>query len=377
MQFNQLFTIGESMKRVLSVLVVISMALGITAFECASKEMTSAKMYINQNKPDKAVEYLEQEVSKNPKNDEAFFLLGRLLGEEGKIDDMMMNFDKSLEISKKFEKDIDGMKLYMWGTNFNQAIGKFNLANKAADKDSQNVLYTQTIELFENAIKCQPDSVVTYQNLSYAYFNAGRRDEAKETMQKSLSMKPDAEMYSLLGALLSEDKEFEKVIELATESRKHFPEDAEMLRLVSNAYIATGKIDVAMATFQEGIAAEPENKFYRYNFGSLLLNAEKYDKAIEQLTKAIEIDPEYTNAVYNLGVAYVNKGTKVREMNEEKEIDSDEYKEYFKLALPLFEKYLDTNPEDVKIWELLGQVYANLGDTAKSKEAFDKADSFR
>lgn len=377
MQFNQLFTIGESMKRLLSVLVVISMALGITAFECASKEMTSAKMYINQKNSAKAIEYLQQEISKNPKNDEAFYLLGRLQGDEGNIDEMITNFNKSLEISKKFEKDIDGMKLFFWGNNFNKAIGKFNLANKETDKEKQTVLFDETIKLFEDAIKCEPDSVITHQNVSYAYFNAGRRDDAKRSMRTSLNLKPDSEMYVLLGSLYSEDKQYDEVITLAEEARKHFPEDSEMLRIVSNAYIATGKLDVALATFREGIAKEPKNKFYRYNFGSLLLNAQKYEEAIEQLKVAVELDPEYTNAIYNLGVAYVNKGAGVREENEAKEIDSEDYKKYFKNALPLFEKYLETNPEDVKIWELLGQVYANLGETEKSKEAFDKADSFR
>jgi len=365
------------MKRLLSVLVLISMALGITAFECASKEMTSAKMYINQKNPEKAIEYLQQEISKNPKNDEAFYLLGRLQGDKGNIDEMVTNFNKSLEISNKFEKDIDGMKLFFWGSNFNKAIGKFNLANKETNKEKQTVLFDETIKLFEDAIICQPDSVSTHQNLAYAYFNAGKRDDAKKAMRNALNLKPDVDMYVLLGSILAEDKEYDEVIKLSEEARTHYPEDAEMLRIVSNAYIATGKLDVALSAFEEGIAKEPKNKFYRYNYGSLLLNAEKYNKAIEQLKVAVEIDPDYTNAVYNLGVAYVNKGAKVREENELKEINSDEYKIYFKAALPLFESYLENNPEDVKIWELLGQVYANLGDTEKSKEAFDKADTLK
>ena len=364
------------MKRLLSVLVVISMALGITAFECASTEMTSAKMYINQKNPIKAIEFLQKEVAKNPVNDEAFFLLGRLLGDQDKIDDMISNFDKSLAISKKFEKDIEGLKLYYWGTNFNKAILQFNRAT-AAPEDSQKAFYDKTIELFNNSIKCQPDSAMTYQNLAYAYFNAGHRNEAKSTMDKFLTMQPDPEMYALYGAILVEDKEYDKVISMAKEAQKHFPENAEILRLLSNAYIATDQLDVAMKTFQDGIANEPANKFYRYNYGSLLLNAEKYDEAIEQLTEAVKIDPEYTNAIYNLGVCYVNKGSKTREENEAKEIDSDEYKQYFKKALPLFERYLEVNPEDVKIWELLGQVYANLGNTEKSKEMFEKADTLR
>jgi tetratricopeptide (TPR) repeat protein len=44
-----------------------------------------------------------------------------------------------------------------------------------------------------------------------------------------------------------------------------------------------------------------------------LLEAERYDEAIEQLAKAVELDPEYGSAQYNLGAAYVNKAVAVNE----------------------------------------------------------------
>ena len=59
--------------------------------------------------------------------------------------------------------------------------------------------------------------------------------------------------------------------------------------------------------------------------------------------------------------------------------DSDDvsYKEKFEAAVEPLEKYLESNPEDASIWNYLGKVYANLGDTEKSKEAFDKADQYK
>lgn len=59
------------------------------------------------------------------------------------------------------------------------------------------------------------------------------------------------------------------------------------------------------------------------------------------------------------------------------ESNDDSYKAKFEAALGPLEKYLADNPEDATIWDYLGKVYANLGETEKSQEAFDKADQYR
>src|SRR5690606_22596083 len=121
----------------------------------------------------------------------------------------------------------------------------------------------------------------------------------------------------------------------------------------------------------------PSNKYYRYNYGVLLLEANDFDGAEDHFLKAIEIDPDYSNAVYNLAATYVKWGTQLRDKAEADGVEDDTFKEKFSSALPQLEKYLELNPDDAQIWELLGRVYANLGMTEKSMEAFDMADKKR
>ena len=80
-----------------------------------------------------------------------------------------------------------------------------------------------------------------------------------------------------------------------------------------NAYIADGQMDRAMQDYSAAVDREPDNKLYRYNFGTLLLEAEKYDESAEQFAAAIDIDPEYGVAHYNLGASYVNKAVEINE----------------------------------------------------------------
>jgi len=74
------------MKKALSILVVISMVLGLSAFSCSSTELTSAKLYVQQKNFDKAIDALEKETTKNPKSDEGFYLLGYVNGEKGNLE---------------------------------------------------------------------------------------------------------------------------------------------------------------------------------------------------------------------------------------------------------------------------------------------------
>jgi len=83
---------------------------------------------------------------------------------------------------------------------------------------------------------------------------------------------------------------------------------AELEGRLLNAYNQAGQTEKAMAEYREQIKENPDNVTYRYNYGSMLLNANRFDEAIEQLKKAVELDPQNMKAQYNLGAAYTNMG---------------------------------------------------------------------
>ncbi|MEN8193943.1 MAG: tetratricopeptide repeat protein [Bacteroidota bacterium] len=386
------------MKKALSLLIIIGMAFSFTAFQCSSTELTSAKLYIQQKNFDKAKESLQKEVEKNPKSDEGFYLLGYVQGEEGDLKAMLESFDKSLGVSKKFAKEIDDYKKYQWQDNFNKGVGLFNRGTKVENEDSSKMFFNKSIEKFNNSILCEPDSVGAYQNMVYSLINAGRDDELEEPLKKIIELDSTASAYVDLSKVYNnqaivlmnsyEDtknvadsveamKVYDKEIALLEEGYKVHPEDAAILAQLSNAYVEANKMDVAMKTFQDGIKKDPTNEKYRYNYGVLLLGANEYEEAANQFNKAIEIKSDYTSAYYNLGVTYLKWGADMQEKAIEDESDDDSYKEKFEAAVEPLEKYLESNPEDSAIWNYLGKVYANLGETEKSKEAFDKADQYK
>jgi tetratricopeptide (TPR) repeat protein len=393
------------MKRFLILISIVAMALGIAAFQCSSTEITSAKLYIQQDNLPKAKEVLFKEIEKNPKSDEGYYLLGNVYAQQEKYDSMMVCFNKSLDISNKFKKEIERNKLTAWSKSFNKGVNYFNAASKAGNPDTTQMYFDKAINYFKLGTRLQPDSVATYKNLTYAYINSGQVEKALDPLNEWNDLKGSVKSYTLMGELYTslgqkkmrtyetggspEDsvqamEYYNKTVDLMKEAREKFPNNSDLLRFLSNAYIATGKMETAMNTFKEGIEQEPENKFYRYNYGVLLLQANRFEEAAGQFEKALEIDSNYTNALYNLAVNYVKWGAKLREDYEKASADEDlteeqikEFKSKYEKALPLLEKYLKEKPNNPDVWELLGKIYANLGMNEKSKNAFDQADQLR
>ncbi len=389
--------------KILAILILIA-GMALTGFECSSTEITSAKLYIQQKNYPRALEALQKEVSKNPKSDEGYYLMGYVNGELGNYSDMVSEFDSSLAISPQYQKSINDSKKYYWVQLFNQGVGYFQKGSNSKDKDSTKIDYDKSIEAFQNAIKCQPDSVDTYKNLAFVYMTEQKYDEAIAPLQTLLTKEKTIDGFKYLGEIYydkavklkskyetSHDVQdsvqsveyYNKTINLLQEGRKYFPNDSDLLLMLSNSYIGANKIEVAMDAFKTGVEHEPTNKYYRYNYGVLLLGAKDYAKATEEFEKAVQIDPEYQNAVYNLAVTYVKWGAELAKASQEKSdsnantVQDTSYLEKYRKAIPFLEKSVQMKPDDANTWELLGRVYTALGNQDKAKNAFDKADALR
>ena len=378
----------KMLKRTIAI-SVLAVYLALTAFQCASTEMTTAKLYIQQKNPDKALEALEKEVAKNPKNDEAYFLMGNIYGEKAEYEKMLEAYDKSLAISKKFEANINNNKYKFWADNYQKGAAYFNLGIKANDQDTAKIFYNKALEAFNTAIKILPDTPSAYQSAAYVYLNLGQIDKSVEPLETVYKRQPkNLQVIKILGEVYlaiaekvenndEKNKIYEKALSMLHEAKKNFPNDQEILIELSNVYIQANRVNEALEIFAENVKLDPNNKSFRYNYGVVLLNAKKYAEAEEQFKKALEIDPEFINATYNLAVTYIKWAAEIREKAETEQKKDDTYKEKYAAAEPLLKKYLEKNPKNPELWNLLGKIYANLGRNQESMEAFKKADELR
>ncbi|HKB86832.1 MAG TPA: tetratricopeptide repeat protein [Ignavibacteriaceae bacterium] len=387
-------------KSKLYTLVFILIAgMAFVGFDCSSTEMTSAKLYIQQKNYDKALESLQKEVAKNPQSAEGYYYLGYVYGEKDQYGQMIDAFDKSLSISNEFKSQIEDQKKYFWANLFNRGVSLYQKGVNTTNEDSSKVFFDKSIDMFEYATKLEPDSADTYKNLAFVYMGAGENDKAVQPLQKMIELDKSLDGYKYLGDIyfnqgiklknqfveshdpqdsINANQKFNQAIQVLEEGRKQYPDSPELLLTLSNSYINAGKVEVALDAFKTGVEKDPDNKYYRYNYGVLLLGKNDYEDAEVQFKKAIDLDPDYQNAIYNLAVTYVKWGTAINKMAEDKgELENTEYKEKYQQALPYLEKSVELQPEDAPTWELLGKVYTVLGMNDDAQNAFNKADELR
>jgi tetratricopeptide (TPR) repeat protein len=368
-----------------------------TGFQCASTELTSAKLYIQQKNDTKALEVLKKDVEKNPQSDEGYYLMGTIYGEKGQYDSLVDAYNKSLAISNKFEKDITNQRVHYWVTLTQAGVASFKRVSVNPDKDSAKINLDKAAFSFQHAIAMEPDSDYTYYLLALVYMSQQQSDKAISPLEQYIAKGKTADGYVYLGSIyydkgnrlkdlyaqkkniqdsLSYMENFNKAISVLEEGRAKYPNDAKLLGTLSSAYVGANKLSVAMGAFKSLAESNPKKENY-YNYGVVLLGADQFENAIEQFKKSLGLDPNYQNAIYNIAVAYVKWGTDINAKAEAKSEKDESYKDKYRQAIPYLENYTTLDKNDVKIWDLLGKVYAVLGMSDKAKDAYDKVDQLR
>lgn len=114
----------------------------------------------------------------------------------------------------------------------------------------------------------------------------------------------------------------------------------------------------------------------------------RYREAILDLSDVLQIDPEYSDAAYLLGLCYVNlnryeeatarfKGLLAQRPDDAKAWAALAYA-YLKQgklqeAAESYEKLAHLLPGDPKVWTDIGDIYSTLGDRQKAEQAYRKA----
>jgi tetratricopeptide (TPR) repeat protein len=384
------------------ILFIVVLFLGIlfTGFECASTELTSARLYISQKNYPKAEEVLKKEVEKNPKSDEGWFLLAGLNGEKGDFNAALEDYNKSLAISNKYQKDITNQRYSYWVNQFKAGDTYYKRAIAQKDDDSVKVNLNKAVLSLTNAITILPDSggiSNPYKYLAFCYFALKQTDNAIKPLEQLAAIGKVPDGFIFLGKIyydkgsdskleyqtsknaqdsINAQEFFSKSISILEQGREKFPNESELLKTLSASYVGANKLGTAIGVFKSLAESDPKKENF-YNYGVVLMGADKYEESITQFNKAIELDPNFKNALYNLAVSYVKWGAGIKKEIDEKGDKSEAYKDKFRLAIPPLEKLTQMEPKELIYWDLLGKVYANTDNEAKAKDAFDREDKLR
>jgi tetratricopeptide (TPR) repeat protein len=191
-----------------------------------------------------------------------------------------------------------------------------------------------------------------------------------------------AESYHLSANLYLKDSV--KHFQILNKGLKHYEHDTILLIDLSNYYLFTKDYTRVLLTLDELIKYKnEENRFLYFAKGYAHDRMGNADDAMYAYKKAIDIDPEYFDAYYNVGVLLNNQAvelfkkanylTNIEEYTETK----TEAEKTLARALPYFEKADEINPYDKVVLETLKMIYHRLDNTGKYEEIKARLEDMR
>lgn len=211
----------------------------------------------------------------------------------------------------------------------------------------------QALLTMQRVVALHPQDVPSLQKLSHLHIILQQYQEAMNTLDQALKVDPqNASTYFLRGLTLQETGKEEEAIKAYRFSTEL---DADMI----DAWIILGQLyqkredPIAIQFFDNAVRVDTTNIFALHTKANYLQQTGATQLAINEYRKIILLDPGYSDAHFNTGLAYL-------------ELDSTQ------LAYRSFDLVVKTEPTNSQAYYYRGLTGELIGKLAQAKQDFEQ-----
>jgi tetratricopeptide (TPR) repeat protein len=285
---------------------------------CASQspEMGEAETALEEGNYEAAVARADEALERDSANTDAYLFKARVLRQ---MADSTMPHDDYIELYRRAaDAEADAMAVEDGDVDadvqeerqriYDREMRRGESAYNRADKYGAEASFRRAIGFFGAAAATQPDSARPALNEAFSRLKVEQTRDVIPVLERYVERADTAKKvgYKILGELYVSTQQYGAATDLLDRGTAVYPTDPALQALRLNAYNRSGDVDEALSVYREQLEHFPERAAYRYNYGALLLKAERYSEAIDQLTQAVELRPDDARGQYNLGAAYLN-----------------------------------------------------------------------
>jgi predicted O-linked N-acetylglucosamine transferase (SPINDLY family) len=233
-------------------------------------------MYFKMGRLPEAIAHYEQAIALNPDLAGAHWNLGKVYHKHGNIEAAIACFKRTSELNPQ-----------LVGADFH-----FNLGNRLFSQGKRN----EAIESYEKAIAIKPDWAEAYGNIGSAQSQQGNLDAAIAYYQKAVALKPELEVlhFNLANSFLQQYK-YEEAITNYQNTLKIKPDWPEVHANLGSCFSMLGRLEEALASYQQALVLKPDWAEVYCRMGHI----QKHDKPLEAIAnfeKAIQCNPKFSEA---------------------------------------------------------------------------------
>jgi len=226
---------------------------------------------------------LTRNIGKFKDNPEYHYMMGNTFVREGRLDEAIYEFRKSIEINPDFGEAY---------TNLGFAL-------------EQNGLADDALQNYRTALSLNPDDYVAQTNIGRIFFIREDYENAIIEYEKAVRMNldyPDARLG--LGVVYYRQYHIDEALKELNVAIELNPNYGEAYYNVGLIHLGEKKTGEAIANFKKAIDIDPMYDDAHVSLGVCYYQQKRISEAIEQLNKALKINPRSGKAHNNLAVVY-------------------------------------------------------------------------
>lgn len=334
--------------------------------------LQSAKQYIQKGDLKAASIELRNTLQKNKKNAEARYLLGKLSMDAGHDKSALEAFSVAEVNGWDIEQiQFNRALLYVRMTQFQQVLDNIPDDSNWSNETRANILSLHAIALaglknnnqakntLEKAISLKPDATEVLKTTAIFQLSGLRDGDAKITIDRAIKLYPDntdllfirAGIESKANNLSQASDTYKKIINL-TSSNIITPNNRKAIIALANIQFSQKQYDDAKATLAKLIINNQDN-IAHYLSGLIDYNQKNFLSAENHIRKVLSETPDHRRALQLMGhIKFSNK----------------EYEQ----ASQYFKRYLKIVPDDIDIQKILTQTYIFLNQSENAQSLLNK-----
>ena len=364
------------------------------------KYFDEGRALYNKNENELAIIAFTEAINAKPKSESAYNWRGWVYNAKNEKDIAISDFLEAIKLNPSYENAYSNLGyIYLDKNEFEKALYAFNKALLLNPKSIDNYTakgsfyfrkkeYDSAIICYNEIIRMNPKSIIGYRSRANAY-------NAKKEYEKAISeytqfLRIDSmshSAYASRGFINRTQKSYEAAILDYSNAIRLSPKTMGYYSGRAQVYKSMGDTKNALVDFDEYIKLNGKASGYIVR-GGFYREIKKYDLALNDLNKAIELEPKLIRAYYSRGYFYgISKqyDLALADFNKALTLDSKNTLGYYgraglqkdkgiyQSAISDFEKVLEINPNDVYSYSSILSPLIRTGNFDKAKDYATKA----